>query len=132
MIFRVAVGKGTKVAAKQTGPARTVKRRDHLNAGIGLLVLALSACAGTPWQQQGKTASDTRRDLAACERNAETATLTGSGTSRADFPLPTTGGRGPSPLEMHDRAELSDRYDRAVDRCMRGLGYGQGHAADRR
>gem|GEM_PF-4304264 len=96
------------------------------------MALALSACAGTLWQQEGKTAEQTRRDVAGCERDAETATLSGSGTNRADYPLPTTGGRGPSPLQMHDRAELSDRYDKAVDRCMRGLGYGQGHPADQR
>jgi hypothetical protein len=132
MIFPVAVGEGTKVAAKQTGPAGAVKRRDHLNVGFGLMVLALSACASAPWQQQGKTSSEIRRDLAACERDAETSTLANSGANRADFPLPTTGGRGPSPLEMHDRAELSNRYDRAVERCMRGLGYAQDHPADRR
>ena len=126
------------MAAKQTGPAQSVKRRDHVGARFGLGVMAaallLAACTSTPWVQAGKSAKDQSRDLAACERDAETSTLAAKGTNRGDFPLPNsgTGKKGPSPLEFHDRSALSQNYDQAVERCMRAEGYRQGHPADQR
>jgi hypothetical protein len=100
------------------------------------LALMLASCAGTAWTQAGKTEAQKRTDLAACERQAESDTL--GGINRADYPLPTSSGgtmpgsRTSAPLEMHDRAEVTSRYDRAVNGCMRGKGYMQGHAADQR
>jgi hypothetical protein len=100
------------------------------------LALMLASCAGMAWTQAGKTEAQKRTDLAACERQAESDTL--GGINRADYPLPTSSGgtmpgsRTSAPLEMHDRAEVTSRYDRAVNGCMRGKGYMQGHAADHR
>jgi hypothetical protein len=130
------------VAAKQTGPAQPVKRRDHegyrfglKNLVVGALIAAiLAACASVSWHQAGKSAQQTSQDLAACERDAESTTLASSGANRGDFPLPNaqSNQRGPSPLEFHDRTALSQRYDDAVGRCMRAEGYMQGHPADQR
>ncbi len=142
MMFPVAEMKEVKVAAKQTGPAQSVKRRDHVGARFGLDVMTtalaanfiLASCTTTPWVQPGKTDKDLSRDLAACERDAETSTLAAKGTNRGDFPLPNSGSskKGPSPLEFHDRSALSQSYDQAVERCMRAEGYRQGHPADQR
>lgn len=130
------------MAAKQTGPAQPVKRRDHKRSRFGLKALAagalmaasLAACASVTWHQAGKTAQQTGQDLAACERDAESSTLASNGSNRGDFPPPNaqSGQRGPSPLEFHDRTVLSQHYDDAVGRCMRAEGYMQGHPADQR
>lgn len=101
-----------------------------------MIAFLLAGCAGSAWHQSGKTDADKRADLVACERQAEDSTL--GGANRADYPLPTTtggpmpGSRASSPLEMHDRAEVSSRYERALSSCMRARGYMQGHPADQR
>ncbi|MBL8644778.1 MAG: hypothetical protein JNK21_12650 [Rhodospirillaceae bacterium] len=98
---------------------------------FAVLALTLASCMGTPWQQAGKTSKQVSADLRSCERDAEAQTLAAEGTTRSDYGMNTRGPnttlnpRGPSPLEMKDQVDLTDRYDKAVDRCMRGMGYRQ-------
>lgn len=130
------------MGATQTGPARPVKRRDGASRGgrrgtSGALLaalLALAGCADAGWHQQGKAGTEMRRDLRACERDAEEATLAQSGASRSDFGAAAPGAglpsRGETPLQFHDRSAMAERYNRRVESCMTAKGYAQGHPAD--
>lgn len=140
MIFPMVVNKGCSVAGKQSGPVQAVKRRDHGGAFGGLLLatgiaLALAACADSGWRNPAKSAAEQRQDLAACERDAEKASLASTGTTRNDYAIANAGLAGPgskgmSPLELKDKSDLSKSYASSLGRCMRAEGYVQGHPAD--
>lgn len=99
------------------------------------LATALSGCAGTPWQQPGKTEKQRDQDLAKCERDAEAQALAQRGATRGDYGLATRGpdaaldSRGLSPLQLKDKSELANDFDALVGRCMKAKGYAQGDAA---
>jgi hypothetical protein len=99
---------------------------------LPILALTLGACMGPSWQQAGKSGRDLKADLKRCERDAEDLALAESGTTRSEYGMATRGPnanldpRGLSPLQLKDQSELSSRYDRSVERCMKSKGYTQG------
>jgi hypothetical protein len=121
--------------AKQSGPRVRVKTTDMSWIVAILTAVSLSACAASPWRQAGHSAKDVSKDLAACEKIAERETLTAMGQSRAAYGRETApgvggGNRNQDPMALHDRNQTNDKYRGAIGRCMSGMGYSSGHAAD--
>ncbi|MBM3515099.1 MAG: hypothetical protein FJX59_15515 [Alphaproteobacteria bacterium] len=117
--------------AKQSGPRIGVKGAALLACGL----FALSGCASPEarWLQPGKSAKTVRADLAQCERDAEKLTLTRLGQTRGAYGMDNApgvagGARNQSPMGMHDRNDDADRFRRAVERCMSGMGYADANA----
>lgn len=104
-----------------------------------MLALTLIGCADTGWRHAQRNASEQSADRKACEHDAEADALATKNTTRGAYsadnsrsnPMPGRDARGPTPLEFHDKAELSVSYDKSFARCMRAKGYVQGHPADR-
>jgi hypothetical protein len=124
--------------AKQTGPRGRVKAAASRGSWLVLLVMTLAGCAmSTPrWHHAGRTAAETRLELAACERAAERDTLQAIGRSRQSYGIETasgvSGGRsGQNPMILADRSETAGRFRDAVADCMYAMGYGDTRAVDR-
>ncbi len=118
--------------AKQTGPLRAVKKKQHL-LQRGLLVVGLTAgaitagCAST-WHHPRKEGAEAAADERECSQRAEENTLTRAGRQRVDYrlgtPDPNPGmSRGPSPMQMLDRRETQDDFGRDFENCMTSKGY---------
>src|SRR5262249_34264942 len=110
--------------AKQTGPAHGVKSAIALACVLALL----SACAST-WHNPKKSAQEAAADEKACAAEAEDTALTRAGRQRVEYgaPSPNMPGmnRGETPMQMRDRVNTEDTYNREFKMCMRSKGYTQ-------
>lgn len=114
--------------AKQSGPRSGVKGARI--AAILAIATAIAACVSPEarWTQAGRPVATVRADLARCEQDAERATLAQRGQTRGAYGMDNApgvagGSRNQSPMGLHDQSDDADQYQRAVERCMSGLGY---------
>ena len=136
--------------AKQTGPRYLVK--GTMMAGIAQhrrifvptaaliascsIMFALSACADASWQNPRRDATEARADEQACNDRAEEAALKRAGRQRANYevPRPTVEpglSRGKTPMQLAERAETSNDFEREMKNCMTSKGYTLGPPEDR-
>lgn len=122
--------------AKQTGPAYGVKsgmaaKLSRLIA-VGAVAAALAACASS-WHNPHKNAQEAAADEKVCSGDAEHAALARAARQKEDYgmrqqPMPGLN-RGETPMQLHDRVNTEDTYNRQFEDCMTSKGYAQGKTA---
>ncbi len=109
-----------------------VKKKQRLMSraaffAAGLVLLAVAGCASS-WHHPRKVGEEAAVDERECAQRAEENVLQRAGRQRADYrlgtPDPNPGmSRGETPMQMHDRRETQDSYDRDFENCMTSKGY---------
>lgn len=119
---------------KQSGPANRVKCAIPRVGGtwigrlfVPAILIALSAC-GTTWHHATKTGAVAATDERRCAQQAQEAVLIRSGIPRTEYGAhaPQSSGsleRGESPMELHQRSQTTNDYNKQFERCMRSKGY---------
>jgi hypothetical protein len=111
--------------AKQTGPAYAVK-----GAIAFCAVAVLLAGCGSTWYNPHKSAQEASADEKACAADSQDTALTRSASHRETYggnPPPLPGmDRGETPMQMRDRVNTENTYNRQFETCMKAKGYTQG------
>jgi hypothetical protein len=117
--------------AKQTGREYGVKstyRRVSRLTGYFLAAAALAACA-TTWTNPTKSPDEARVDYKSCASEAEETALARASTQRVDYgrtsPVQPGMNRGENPMQLVDRMQTENTYERDFESCMRSKGYSQ-------